>query len=749
MHIRASNVFGIAFLERAIPLDSSGEVVTVYAPNGTMKTSLALGFECYANGQQTKDRLDPHADSSFEVLNADGSRLRPDEVVVIKSMDDTLGVERFASSLLIDPALKAQYDELIVDIERDRDSLLKAVAKTAGTTTTKQRLEQVENEVITSLGGNDDNLFQTLTAISPKLEQPRDPVLEGIKYFDHLGPDVEKLLADDRFTGILSGYMETYRSVLLESEYFAFGDFDLSHVNRVAKTLDEQGFFKLQHAVQLRSKSSHRSLEINSLDEFRGVVEETVDKIKANPRLASYVDDLLNAFSEKSGLKSFKALIGARPDLIARLEDLSRLKADVLLDYLRIHRSEVDRYLATYAANQSALQYLERTAAASTAAWERVVDTFRARFEAPFDVTVENRAAIVLGSTTVPDLRFTYRTATTSVESSEEQLRQVLSNGEKKALYILGILFQIEERRLRQVPTLLVIDDLVESFDYRNKYAIVQYLSEILHAGTFRMLILTHNFDFYRTVSNRLVRDLPGGTDDRTLLVHRRQGKLSVGTASALLDPISGICQRVHLDPYALVASIPVVRNLIQMRWQSQDADYKMLTSLLHLKADSDSHTEDQLKAAYERVLPAKRRWTVAGQAVMDHIRRIAAETFDAADDPSIERKIALGICLRLLAERFMIHVLQDPAFVAGIAKNQTSQLLDRVKSKFGGPGFPDAPGNWRGTFRCIELIQLMTPDFLHLNAFMIEPLMDVGWHSMVEAHEKMKASLEAEGIRL
>jgi ABC-type lipoprotein export system ATPase subunit len=50
----------------------------------------------------------------------------------------------------------------------------------------------------------------------------------------------------------------------------------------------------------------------------------------------------------------------------------------------------------------------------------------------------------------------------------------------------------------------LIIDDIADSFDYKNKYAIIEYLQEIAEDKNFKMLILTHNFDFFRSIQMRL-----------------------------------------------------------------------------------------------------------------------------------------------------------------------------------------------------------------------------------------------------
>ena len=70
---------------------------------------------------------------------------------------------------------------------------------------------------------------------------------------------------------------------------------------------------------------------------------------------------------------------------------------------------------------------------------------------------------------------------------------------------MLNILFEIEARRKAKQDTLIVVDDIADSFDYKNKYAIIQYLTDISDDPHFKQIILTHNFDFYRTVESRFL----------------------------------------------------------------------------------------------------------------------------------------------------------------------------------------------------------------------------------------------------
>lgn len=74
--------------------------------------------------------------------------------------------------------------------------------------------------------------------------------------------------------------------------------------------------------------------------------------------------------------------------------------------------------------------------------------------------------------------------------------------GEKRALYILQILFEIEARKGQDI--ILIFDDISDSFDYKNKYAIIEYFYDIKAATNFKSIVMTYNFDFYKTLGSRL-----------------------------------------------------------------------------------------------------------------------------------------------------------------------------------------------------------------------------------------------------
>ena len=72
-------------------------------------------------------------------------------------------------------------------------------------------------------------------------------------------------------------------------------------------------------------------------------------------------------------------------------------------------------------------------------------------------------------------------------EIGRDELLNVLCTGEQRALYMLNIIFEIRAREKENYQTILVLDDIADSFDYKNKFAIIEYLKEIVSTNNYTL----------------------------------------------------------------------------------------------------------------------------------------------------------------------------------------------------------------------------------------------------------------------
>ena len=94
-----------------------------------------------------------------------------------------------------------------------------------------------------------------------------------------------------------------------------------------------------------------------------------------------------------------------------------------------------------------------------------------------------------------------------------------------------------------------------------------------------------------------------------------------------------------------------------------------------------------------------------------------------------------LSIAIRLKAEAFLKRELKAAGKTDEVLKtkmNQTSEWIDLYKTLN-----PD-----RKFFRVMEKVNMMTPEYIHLNSFMYEPLIDMSiWH-LRDLYKEVKALL-------
>ena len=292
-------------------------------------------------------------------------------------------------------------------------------------------------------------------------------------------------------------------------------------------------------------------------------------------------------------------------------------------------------------------------------------------------------------------------------------------------MYILNLIFEIEALKKLNNDVLVVIDDIADSFDYRNKYAIIEYLNDILKSGIFRMVILTHNFDFYRTVVNRL-----GISRNNSFMVHKNDIEIKLIQGEYLRDIFSIWKNKINSNDRIMIASIPFVRNLSEYLDVESSPNYMKLTSLLHKKDDTDSITVSELEDIYNAVWKVPKNLNGKNRKIIDILFSEAEKiVLDSTEKINLENKIVLSIAIRLLAEEFMISKISDKDKILEISKNQTYELIKLYKEEFTNVD----------EIKVLEQVNLMTPENIHMNSFMYEPILDLSDSYLKNLYEKVK----------
>lgn len=730
------NCHGIRELDAELPFErlKKGELeprqaVAIYAPNGTMKSSFARTFLDLARGKDSSDHVFPDRETIREILDDSGNAPEQDSVAVFLAYDEQYAPDKYATTLLVNAPLRKEFESIQKDLMKVEGELTKALKKTAQT---KQDVIQLVSQTFTK---EDDNFFGALTRIAYDVEQLEEPLYEGYPYDLLFNSSVDKILADPKLGQMLSDYVLRLNKLLDESTFFSRNSFNYYNAETLSKSLVSQGYFKANHSLLLTGEAVPR--EVSSEKELAGLIVEEKRHIAEDPELTARLEQLGKALNANQATRDFFQFVSDRPELVAEFENAERFKEKLWTSYFKVHADLFDQAVNLHKASKERRKDIFEAAAAERTQWESVIELFNERFDVPFTLVPKNRVKVMLAQEAFLTIDFEFKDGGGSAKVEREHLLQILSTGEKKALYILNILFEVEARRNSEAPSLFVIDDIADSFDYKNKYAIIHYLKEMEQVPSFRLVILTHNFDFLRTIYGR------GVVSWGECFVAEKSServKLSRMDGNLITNPFEGDLKRkMFTSLLERIACIPFTRNILEYSRGSKDPDYLRLTSLLHLKSGSLGITQGELDQLFHKAFlgGSDQAWADADEIVIEAIWRAADACLVADEGVNFANKIVLAIALRLRAESLMLKLISDPAAVDHITKNQTWELF-RLVELSGSASDQE--------LRLLRSVLLTTAETLHINSFMYEPIIDMSDQSLRGLYAKVSALDSAAG---
>ena len=698
--VKLENCYGIKALDFTFDFRSK-RVYVIYAPNGMMKTSFAETFKNLSEGEDSKDRIYQDREPKRIIEDENGKELDANEIFVIEPYDEHYTSKKIPT-LLADKKLTERYREIHESIDAKKETLLKELQNRSGL---KNNVEEIISETLVF---DKNAIFTALNTLRTEVAEDKKDDFVNVTYNVIFNDKVGAVLETKGFKEKLEEYIEIYDKLMSDSTFFKKGVFNHNNAADIAKNLKNGGWFEANHTVSITTNGEKK--EIKTEAELTEVIEQEKQSILENEDLAKLFEEIDKKLSKNSDVKNFRTYIEENKFILPELRNPNKLKRTLWVAYLTESRSLFDDLMKEYDDGKTEIDKIIQEAKKEAPKWGEVINIFNERFSVPFKVSMGNRDDVILKSEApVIEFEFSDSPEGKRVPIERGSLLESLSNGEKRALYILNIIFEVEARKEQGQTTLFIIDDIADSFDYKNKYAIIEYLKDISNEDMFYQIILSHNFDFYRTISGRLdtgrkYRFHTIKTDDSIKLVEEKYQK----------NPFNYWKEHIADRNDMLVASIPFVRNLAE--YCGFDDHFEKLTSLLHVKDDTNSITIGELESIMNEVVQGlppfnQEKDKLVKNLIYDTANLIGRETDEMMD---LEKKIVLSIAIRLKAEDFLVpkRISTDK-----IKKNQTFKLIEEYKNN------PSADSN---NITLLEEVGLMTPEGIHINSFMYEPILDM-----------------------
>lgn len=717
LKIELEHCYGIRKLEHEFDF-SKCNAVALYAPNGAMKSSLANTFQDIADDKNSCDRMFPDRATKRLVVDETNTELPPDSVLVVRPYEDDFGNTEKTSTLLVNAELRRAYEKLNAGVEEAKSLLLSTMKEQSGSK------KDLAAEISSTFTRTSDQFLLAISRIAEEVANQTEAPFAEIPYDLVFDPKVIELLQQDQVREALEDYIKRFNELIDQSIYFRRGTFTYYNASAIAKALADNGFFDAAHTINLNGEEA---VEITSRKQLEELVKREKEGIAADAALRKKFEAIEKLLYKNVSVRDFNTFIADHEDILPVLSNPADFKEQVWKSYFVKHRDAFDHLVSEIRNAAEKKKEIEEAARGERTAWQEVIDIFNDRFFVPFELRVENLVSVALGADKIPKLGFTFKEQDDRKDVAKNELLEVLSTGERKAFYVLNVIFEIQAREKSGQKTLIIVDDIADSFDYKNKYAIIQYLKEISENDNFRQIILTHNFDFFRTIQSRFVVGY-----ESCFMVSRKEEGIDVNKAVGIKNIfVKDWKKNFGNAPRKRIASIPFMRNLVEFTKGEEVPDYARLTSLLHVKEDTTTIRDDELFEVYNHIFGAEPNDAAPTDGtVLDLIYQEAEGCLQDADGANFENKIVLSVATRLRAEQYMLGRISDATLPGAIMGNQTTELLKRFRKDF--PGDP--------ALATMDRVVLMTPENIHLNSFMYEPILDMSDEHLRKIYSQVKA---------
>jgi len=692
------------------------KAAALHAPNGSMTSSLARPFQDIANRQESSDRMLPDRPAKRSVIDENDDAIDPESVLIIQPHKEPLASNEKTSTLLANAGLRENCKKLNEEVEEAKSILLSRLKDRSGSG------KDLEAEISSAFTRTSEQFLRAIDRVAAEVKAQAQAPFAEIPCDLVFDPKVVEMLRQEPVREALEGPIKRFNE-LDRSQHFTRGAFTCCNAGVIAKALADNGFFDAAHSVRLHADEQ---TAITSKTQPEELIRSEREGIASDATLRNKFDAIEQLLNRNISVRKFSSFLSDPEDILPALANVADFKEHVWKSCFARHRDAFEGLGDKGRDGAARQREIEAAARKEQTAWQAVIDIVNERFFVPFELTAENFVPAVLNEDRIPKLGLAFRQGNAAKDVDKDALLEVLGTGERRAFCILNTIFAIEVRKKAGQRTPLVVDGVADSFDGKNRHASIQYLKGIAEDENFRQVVLTHNFDFFRTIQSRSVN----GTS--CFMVTRQDDGIAINRAVGITT-VFVQDGTIHFgsEPRKRIASLPFMRNLVEFTKGDDDPDFVKLTALLPVKASTATIQHSDLFDIDEAMFGASPTAAApSGGSVVDLILQEADGCLEAGGAANLANKIVPSIAARLRAEQHMLQCIDGPELPDTTTRNQTTGLVNRFRR--------DCPDD--AAIPVLDRIVRITPANIHPNSFMHEPILDMSDEHLRKTYSDVKA---------
>lgn len=689
------NAYGIK--KMIVSVDNSNKLFQdiIYSRNGVFKTSFSTCLYELSNGNEEniKDRItDTSATIKLEIVNDGVSTNNFENKFIVFSRE----IYQKHHKKLSDYGKEL---ELLTINQKDKETVEKLITGATEEPLIELKIKSKEigldfEKTIDLLGSKDLSYLDNIIYILKSIDEAPTVEITQVN-FKKIFQKSYDFIDSENFQSQVSNYINIVNKRVKEE---LFDDkFDENNCLLFLNALKKEGFLNRdkKRGLIIQNKEYYDFTEVEKL------FKETIKKIADDPKVLEINKELLKTIGNSVEATNIKKEMVDNPILV---KELSFGKKNLVRIALKNLGVKTKYWLELLQKTKTELTEILSQVKDKKSYFEEAIDIYKKRFHPVFDIDLVNRQESMLGLE-VPYIVFKHRSNPT-YELDEDKLYDILSSGEKTTLNIIK--FIVEYISNQKNNPIIILDDIVETFDYSNRYAFIEYINDMVSKGV-TLIVLTHNFEFYKTLSSRVrLRKLVASVDKKGVVYIQKNKNISKN-----MENILDISNEEML--YFAIPYLREAKTILQ-------EDTSLLTSCLHYKANTKSIRIKDILSFF----PKKNLVIDEDKLYLDGLKEQVNKMKDF-DEYDIAKKTILSICCRVFLEEKIID--NNINITEGINCNQFAYLKERYKDELNDD-----------VVQLMDKVQLATPEFIHGNVFMYEPLVDIDGKYLKEIYKEVIA---------
>ena len=689
---KLENAYGIKELKVSFD-DNTLSQNLVYSKNGTFKTSFSRCLYNLSNNEKEKieDRITKiPANIEMKMIDDEGESnnlinkflVFSREIYEEKSLSD---YEKELEMLTIDKRKQEYVQDLI-----------------------NSTLEEPIAELQINAKSINLNLQKALETLNIPYKGKLDWYLEVFKYIDG-APDENiseinlktifqktyDILDNDNFQENINNYINIYNKKIKE-ELFD-DDFDENSCISFLESLKKTKFMNedKKRGVILNGTSYY------DYDSVQEIINKTMKNISSSPEILKSNQELIKSMGTSNEAQKLKKEIINNPLLIKQLS-LGRKK--IIRIALKNSGLQTKYWINILENAMSELKKIYDEVQNMNSKFEKAIEIYKLRFRPVFDIKIKNKKESMLGLD-LPSLYFKYKKYDCDIE--EKFLYDILSSGEKTSLNIIK--FIVEYISNKDSKPFIILDDIVETFDYANRYAFIEYINDMVNDDT-PVIVLTHNFEFYRTLHSRIKKLVPLVTNVD------EKGRIFIQECSKINRNIEDVLN--VQSKKELFFAIPYLREAKMILQDNNE----ILNACLHYK----EKTLNLILKDIMDLFPKKIKLDIDPNLFyLDELENVLS-SIKMTNNYDLVEKTIYSIGCRVFLEQKIIQKNFD--LIKDVNENQFAYIIKKYHNQLN-----------EKVLELAERVSISTPEFIHGNAFMYEPLIDIDGFYLKELYDDIK----------